>query len=568
MIELRAVARRALVALGLVAAAAAAPAQTLPYAPTIGAGPAGSGVAPAPPQAGDDAAAAPGQGSAQRQRRARIDPYVEVDQVISAELSSGDTLTYTNLAVGLDGAIEMRRVSVAVSYRYDRQIGWNRDTGDRDSHSGLALVHVQAVPDLLALDAGGFAARTSGEGRFFGPVDRDASIDVYSVFAGPSLATRAGPLAVNASYRIGYTAIDDHLDGFGLTDGFDDSTTHNASASIGMGPGRLPFGWTLGAGYLASSTDSPFDDRFRAAFGRGDIVVPVSPTLALTARVGYEDIRASQYDIVRNPDGSPALGPDGLVQVERGRRILTYDIDGLIYDGGLIWRPSAGTELQIRAGHRYGGTTVAGSFTHRFNENHGMAIQLFDTVETFGNLLVNDLSGLPTDFQVRRNPFTGDIASCAFGTSPGSGGCFDRALQSIRGATFRMRGASLVVSGQRGLWDMGIGASYIRRDFGQGGTSPFVGFLGDEDQAATLYGSLGRRLGRDSQLTFGLYGSWYDNDRPGFGAVTTIGGDVGYTRRLLLDRLQFLAAIGLYHSAQDGADSTVASALLGLRYNF
>jgi hypothetical protein len=197
-----------------------------------------------------------------------------------------------------------------------------------------------------------------------------------------------------------------------------------------------------------------------------------------------------------------------------------------------------------------------------------MNVQVFDTVETFGNLLVNDLSGLPNDFQIRRNPFTGDIGGCAFGSAPGSGGCFDRSLQSIRGATFRIRGASLVVSGNRGLWDMGIGASYVRRDFGQGESSPFVTFGGDEDQSATIYASLGRRLSRVSQVNADIFASWYDTDQPGLGSVTTIGGNIGYTRRLLLDRLQFLAALGLYHSAQDGADSTVASALLGLRYNF
>jgi hypothetical protein len=571
MPERRLFLRRVLLALGLAFAATTAPAQTLPYADTVADGPAAAGASYAPPPAAvDDGEAAQAEAPARRPRRsrARFDPYVEVDQAISAELSSGDTLTYTNLAVGVDGTIETRRVSVAVSYRYDRQIGWNRDAGDQDSHSGLALVHVQAVPRVLAFDAGAFATRTAGQGRFFGPADRDAAIDVYSLFAGPSLATHAGPLAVNAAYRLGYTAIDDHLDGFTLADGFDHSTTHNASASIGMAPGRLPFGWTLGAGYLASSTDSPFDDRFHAAYVRGDVVVPVGPTLALTAGIGYEDIKSSQYDIARNSDGSAVIGPDGLAVVDRTTRVLTYDLHDLIYDGGLIWRPSAHTELQMRAGHRYGGTTVAGSFSHRFNAHYGMNVQVFDTVETFGNLLVNDLSGLPNDFQIRRNPFTGDIGGCAFGSAPGSGGCFDRSLQSIRGATFRIRGASLVVSGNRGLWDMGIGASYVRRDFGQGESSPFVTFGGDEDQSATIYASLGRRLSRVSQVNADIFASWYDTDQPGLGSVTTIGGNIGYTRRLLLDRLQFLAALGLYHSAQDGADSTVASALLGLRYNF
>ena len=563
--------RRLMVALGLALGAAAAPAQTLPYADTVSAAPSAapaSGVAYAPPAADDSRAAPDASPRRARHSRVRIDPYVEVDQAISAELSSGDTLTYTNLAVGVDGTIQRRHVAVAVSYRYDRQVGWNRGTADQDSHSGLAIVHVDAAPGLLAIDAGALATRTGGDGRFFGLTGRDAGIDVYSLFAGPSLSTRAGPLAVNAAYRIGYTAIDDHLDGFGLVDGFDHSTTHNATASIGMGPGRLPFGWTIGGGYLRSTTDSPFDDRFHAGYVRGDIVLPVSPTLALTGGIGYENIKSAQNDILRNSNGSPVIGGDGRAIVDPAHRILTYDIDDLIYDGGLLWKPSVHTQLEIRAGHRNGGTTVVGSFTHQFNSHYGMNVQVFDTVETFGNILVNDLSNLPTDFQLSRNPFTGDIGGCAFGSAPGSGGCFDRSLQSIRGATFRMRGVSAVVSGNRGLWDLGIGASYVRRDFSQGDASPFVTFGGDEDQTATIYGSIGRRLSRVSQVNVDAYASWYDTDQPGFGSVTTIGGDVGYTRRLLLDRLQFIAALGLYHSSQNSGDSTVGSLLLGLRYNF
>lgn len=564
--------RRLVLALCLALWTAVAPAQSLPYADTVAGAPAAapaSGVSYAPPAA-DDAQATPDSASPRpaRHSRVRIDPYVEVDQAISADLSSGDTLTYTNLAVGVDGTIQRRRVAVAISYRYDRQIGWNRDSADRDSHSGLAIVHVEAAPGLLDLDAGAFATRTGGDGRFFGLTGNDPAIDVYSFFAGPTLSTHAGPLALNAAYRFGYTAIDDHLDGFGLVDGFDHSTTHNATASVGMGPGRLPFGWTVGGGYLRSTTDSPFDDRFHAGYIRGDIVLPVSPTLALTAGVGYENIKAAQNDIARNSDGSPVIGGDGLAVVDPTRRILTYDIDDLIYDGGIIWKPSVHTRLELRAGHRNGGTTVVGAFTHQFNAHYGMNVQVFDTVETFGNILVNDLSSLPTDFQVSRNPFTGDIGGCAFGSAPGSGGCFDRSLQSIRGATFRMRGASAVLSGNRGLWDLGLGAAYVRRDFSQGDPSPFVTFGGDEDETATIYGSLGRRLSRVSQVNFDVYASWYDSDAPGFSSVATIGGDVGYTRRLLLDRLQFIAALGLYHSSQDSGDSTVGSLLLGLRYNF
>ena len=314
----------------------------------------------------------------------------------------------------------------------------------------------------------------------------------------------------------------------------------------------------------------PLWETMLACIKLGVIVIPATTLLTteeLRDRLDRGKAKAvvAAQDQVAKFDG---LGGDGRAIVDPAHRILTYDIDDLIYDGGLLWKPSVHTQLEIRAGHRNGGTTVVGSFTHQFNSHYGMNVQVFDTVETFGNILVNDISNLPTDFQLSRNPFTGDIGGCAFGSAPGSGGCFDRSLQSIRGATFRMRGVSAVVSGNRGLWDLGIGASYVRRDFSQGDASPFVTFGGDEDQTATIYGSIGRRLSRVSQVNVDAYASWYDTDQPGFGSVTTIGGDVGYTRRLLLDRLQFIAALGLYHSSQNSGDSTVGSLLLGLRYNF
>src|SRR5687767_6998020 len=66
--------------------AAVAPAQPAP--------PPASGVDFAAPPA--DAAAPPAR--AARQQRARVQPYLEVAQVISADLSGGDTLTYTSLS--------------------------------------------------------------------------------------------------------------------------------------------------------------------------------------------------------------------------------------------------------------------------------------------------------------------------------------------------------------------------------------------------------------------------------------------------------------------------------------
>jgi hypothetical protein len=555
---------RGLLPLGLFLAAAAAHAQPGP--------PPAAGVGYPPPA--EEAMPAEAQAPAPAARAGRanswIAPYLEVAQVVSAELDGGDTLTYTSVAAGVDGGIHTARVSVNMSLRYQRIIEWDGDVPDTDIISGLAAASVQVVPGAVALDAGVLATRTGGEGRVFGTTQVDPSVEVYSGYVGPTVSAMAGPVAVNAAYRLGYVDIDDNTGGAGPDDGFDSATTHVATASVGMAPGRLPVGWTVGAGYTRTESDSDFDDEFEAAFVRADVVVPVSPTLALTAGVGYEDIEASQLDVTRDVNGVPIIGPDGRPIPDATRpRVLTYDLDGIIADAGLIWRPSARTELQARVGWRYDSTTFVGSLSHQFSPNAGMTVVVYDQVLPFGNVLVNDISSLPDEFDVERDPLTGNINGCVFGggSNVGSGACLDRSLQSIGGSTFRLRGASLVLSGERGLWSWGVGGGYAHRRYGRPDDAAFDVF-GNSDENFGLFASAGRQLTRSSSLDLGVYASWFDSDAANFDTVFTTGASVAYRRQFLLDRLQLIAALGLNHADDGTVDSTILSGLLGLRYTF
>ncbi|MDQ4088326.1 MAG: hypothetical protein M3177_10015, partial [Pseudomonadota bacterium] len=96
--------------------------------------------------------------------RVQIRPYLEVAQVVSADLDGGDTLTYTSVAAGVDGSLRRQRVSVAMSYRYQRNIEWNGNVGDQDVHSGVAMANVRIAPGVQ-MDAGAVATRTGGPGR-------------------------------------------------------------------------------------------------------------------------------------------------------------------------------------------------------------------------------------------------------------------------------------------------------------------------------------------------------------------------------------------------------------------
>ncbi len=89
-----------------------------------------------------------------------------------------------------------------------------------------------------------------------------------------------------------------------------------------------------------------------------------------------------------------------------------------------------------------------------------------------------------------------------------------------------------------------------------------------EDESFSLFGSVGRQLSRTSEINFNAYASWFNSDLAGLNDVTSTGATVSYSRSFLLERLQLIAALGLYHS-DDGVDGTTnASALLGLRYTF
>jgi hypothetical protein len=547
---------RLALAIGLTLAGAAAHAQ--------------SGPPPADPGITGSATQADGAPAARRHGRGEIRPYLEVAQVLSADLNNGgETLTYTSVAAGVDGRIETRRVTAQMGLRYEHHFDWQNQSGDQDVVSGVAMVHAEVAPGVLSLDAGAIATRTGGEGRTFGVTNQDRSVDVYSAYAGPTLATHAGPLAINGAYRFGYTKVDDHRPGGLLDDDFDSATAHSLTGSIGMSPrSGLPFGWTVGAGYARENSGGRFRNRFEGAYVRGDVVVPVGPTLALTAGVGYEDIQASQRDVVRDAGGVPVPDAQGRLTPNPGApRLLTYDMDGIMYDGGIIWRPSPRTELQARAGHRYGGTTYVGSFTHRIGNHASVNAAVYDTVETFGRGLTNTISSLPANLNISRDPLTGGLNGCVFGQT-GGGACLDRSLQSITGSTFRARGATISFAGERGLWSYGIGAGYNHRRYFRPAGAAFAAGQAGEDQDVSVYANVGRRLSRTSSIDANAYLSWYDNDLPGSHAVTSTGATLSYNRSFLLERLQLLAAMGLYNT-DDGTDSaTNASGLVGLRYTF
>ena len=511
-----------------------------------------------------------------RDRSAEVTPYIEIQQVLVADLKDGgDVLTYTSVAAGIESSIQTRNAEAQVNVRYERRISYQDDFGDDDVITGLARGGVQVVPGLLSLEAGALATRSRVDLRGESPSNAVGNIDnvtqVYSVYAGPNLSTKVGALDVNANYRLGYTKVESEDTG-ALPPGqlpidiFDDSVSHSASASVGMQPGDLPFGWSVGAGWEREDAGQ-LDQRYEGKYARADVTVPVSSTLAVVGGVGYEDIEISERDAVRDVNGDPVVDNDGrLVTDETSPRLLSYDQDGIIWDVGVMWRPSRRTSLEARVGQRYGSETYYGSFGYQPNQNTALNISVYDTVSGFGSLLNDNLANLGTSFSSSRNPLSGELNGCAFGQSGGL--CFNDVLQSASSSSFRARGVNGQYTYNYNGWQAGLGVGYARRRFfaSQLGAVAAVDGLVDENYYTNL--SIGRDIDTYSSFDANVYANLLDSGFAGAPNVLGVGANAAYYRRIL-PGLQGTAAVGLDSYRQEGFDSELtASALLGLRYDF
>lgn len=518
-------------------------------------------------------------GRAPRTSGTDVTPYVEAAQIVYAELEPGsDVVTYTRLAAGVDASITGRNSAAAISLRYERHLGWSDDAPDGDVISGIARASLGIVPRTLSLEAGALATRASIEGSggtILSPLARgEGSSQIYSGYVGPSLHAQSGAVTVEGHYRFGYTKVEEADDvilfpGADPVDLFDDSTVHAAQLRAGTKAGELlPVGLAATGGWYQEDV-SNLDQRVKDRFVRGDVTVPVSRTVQLVGGVGYEDVEVSSRDVLRDGEGLPVIGPDGrFVTDESAPRRIAYDTSGLIWDVGVMWRPSRRTALEAHAGKRYDSTTYYGTFTWAPDNRSSLNVAVYDGITGFGGQLTNVLAGLPAEFQALRNPISGDITGCVEGTE-GRSNCFTGAFGSIRSSVFRSRGVMASYGVDWGRTSMALGAGYDRRKFiGAPGTI-LEQANGVVDENVWIAANLGRRLDARSTLTFNAYTNWFDSGFEDAGSSTGYGVSAAYNRNIV-DRLTGTLAVSLDGISRDELDEDLLglSALAGLRYSF
>jgi hypothetical protein len=506
-------------------------------------------------------------------KKVQIAPYVEFNQLLDAQLSPGDdVVTYSQVAAGVDAVVAGRNTAVSASVRYEYHKGWSDRAGDGDSITGIVSGYTTVTPGLT-LNAAALAsrARSDGEAGGFGGSysGGGGDADVYAVQAGPSYAGRVGDLSVGANYRVGFTKVDVSSDDDQpvRVDTFDESVSQVADVQAGFAPGTvLPVGVGV-AGSLYQEDVDLLDQRVRDAQARAIVTVPVSRTVQVSGAVGYENVEVSARDAVRDATGSPVIGNDGRYLTDSSRpRFIAYETDGLIWDVGVMWRPSRRTALTAHVGRRYGTMNYNGTFSWAPDSRRTLSVAVYNTVSAFGGNLGRVLDDLPEDFVAVRNPITGDIGGCV--SSLEGNNCLTGAFGTLRSSTFRSRGVAASYSVRFGAIDAGLGVGYDNRKYLAAPGTVLAINDGQVEQNYWLTANLGYTIDDRS----GLYGNAYANLLQSdlqLADITNVGLNAAYYRALTA-RLRATAALGLDGTLGNDftEDFWTASALVGMRYNF
>jgi hypothetical protein len=519
-------------------------------------------------------------GTASGGARTTIRPYIELNQSVLARLEPvNEVLTYSSVAVGVDMSLAGRRTEGAVSVRYERRFALSGDIGSNDTISGLARVRHDLIPRTLTIEAGGLATRTrfdaSGASRLISDESGDQVAQVYSLYAGPALSTHVGEVAVKSSYLVGYTKVNTprasaagtQLQPQAQGDIFGHSVSQAAQVSAGIAPGTvLPIGISASGGYTQEDI-SNLDQRVRELRGGVQATLPVNSNLSLVGGVGYQDVKVSSRDAVRGPSGLPVIGDNGRFVTDKARpRTIAYDVSGINWDVGVMWRPSRRTSLSAFVGRRYDSMTYYGSFSYTPNSRSALNINVFDSVTGFGSTVGDAVRGLPTDFTTQRNPFSGDISGCASGAQ--GGGCVNGALGSLASAAFRGRGVSANYSHTVGRLALGLGGGYFRRNFIGARGTVLETANGQADETYYVNAGISGPIDRLSSFSVNVYDSWFKSGATPLADINTMGINGGISRQFT-NRLVGNIAVGLDSLNRKLVDDElVATGQLGLRYNF
>lgn len=516
--------------------------------------------------------------AAAQQRQVRVVPYIEAAQVLAVDVKNGDVLTYTQLSTGIDGTTSSRRVTATISARYDRNISYQRDVADTNIVTGLARMSAAVAPGL-SIGGGAIATRARSDVRGAAPGLTGGNLantsQIVSADIGPSLVRQVGPVGVAASYRFGGTEVSTPTSkrlpsGARPLDNYSNSQRHLATVSAGVKPGAvLPVGLSASGAYEREDAGQ-LDQKYEGYYGRGDAVLPITPIVAITAGIGYENIQTSQRDPRVDAAGNPVLDARGrFVTNDASPRRIAFETRGLFWDAGVLYRPNQRTTAQVRIGRRYDTISYTGSLAWQASQSVGLNVGVYDGIQSFGRQLRSGVANVPDAFVTSGDPLGRNFTGCTFGQSSAqAGGCLNSAFQSINTAQYRARGVDAVLVAARGGTRMGFGLGYANRKYllPTGGPNLTV-INGNRDESYYAQAFASQQLSLNSGVDVNAFANLYDSGVAGSEPVYSLGASTGYYYRV--GNLGATATVGLFgYDSKAFAAQVEAQARLGLRYGF
>jgi uncharacterized protein (PEP-CTERM system associated) len=510
--------------------------------------------------------------------RPEIGAFFDLQQIAESQLKGAgeDLVTYSEVSGNLTARIRNRRIVASGSYRLSYRIPEVGKISRSINHDGVMRLQANVIEEWLSTDVGAIITRSRIDPRGAAPQLNTGNpknlTRTYSTFIQPTFAHHVGDLGFSASYRYAYTKNESGQTGIVIgppLDRFDSSKSQEANLSLGMQQSALPFDWTLGAQYRRENT-SNLSQHFRALKVTGEIKQPIADTVAVVASGGFERTETSEREALIDPlTGFPVLGKGGRFVVDpASARVLTYDMDGLIGEAGIIWKPSRRSRFEVRAGYRYGGLSVTGLAEMHPSERTGLTLILTDQVQTFGQGVSGGLAGAPADLNIGQSlDPASSYQNCLFGKTAGSGRCIGGALGNASAQAYRERAASIIISRALREWTMSGSFGYTRRTYIDDPTDPFS-LDGVVDQSFFGDISLNGQLTRVSGVSFSFAGSLFKNGQVGASDVVSGSFSANYYRTFGRS-IRARASLAVDASKQDGITADVSGrAQLGMQYQF
>lgn len=518
-------------------------------------------------------------GAAQAERP-QYGAFMDIQQVVEGQLSGpgNDDVTYTEVSGSVSADVSNRRIVASATYRLSYRVA---EIGDMDrtfAQDGVMRINANVIDEWLTVNSGAIITRSRVDPSGAAPTTNIGNpknlSQTYSAYLEPRLIHRFGELAASASYRFAYTQNESGQTNTGsvgpLTDRFDSSVNQQLTTTLGMQRGSLPFDWQLSSEYRHENSTN-LDQHLRTLNSTAQIIYPLlNSDIALVVSGGYERQRTSQRRALIDPlTGQPVLGKGGKFVVDPASpRILTYEMDGLIGNAGVIWRPSRRTRLETRVGYRYGGLSVTASLEMQPGPRTGLSFQLTDRIETFGQGVSGGLAAASPDLDLGQSSDPNNaFQDCLLGQQPGTGSCIGNTLGQAAATSYRERMATFVYTRRTRTWTFGVSAGYTRRTYNDDPNSP-VSLAGVADQNVFGNLSISRRLTRTSGVSFSFSGSYFMNGQ--VGAVDVINGSFNANYDRSFGRgIQMRATVAVDASKQENVTADVSGrAQLGLQYKF